>query len=117
MKSNADITSISGRRPPTHRGGWASAVVVAAFAVLIGFGAAVAGTQERREIGGLPADERAGIYARVADDLERTCTAPSAQEGALRDHCRREAAFVVLFPECDARSASLARSILPHARR
>jgi hypothetical protein len=65
----------------------------------------------------LSAGERAEVYARSIEDLERSCTSGAAATGALRDHCRQQAEFVELFPECAASCQALARSILPQARR
>jgi hypothetical protein len=36
-------------------------------------------------------------------------------EPRLADHCRRQAEFVVRFPQCDAQCGELARRFLPIA--
>ncbi len=70
-----------------------------------------------RSVRNLPAADRAALYHRTLTDVETTCTALEARDGALRDHCIRQAEFLTLFPDCDARCQQLAASVLPHARR
>jgi hypothetical protein len=70
-----------------------------------------------RSVRNLPATDRAALYHRTLTDVDSTCTAPEARDGALRDHCLRQAEFLTLFPDCDARCRQLAASVLPHARR
>jgi hypothetical protein len=65
----------------------------------------------------LPAATRRTLYRRALDDVESACALPAAREGSLRDHCRRQARFLSLFPECDAACQRTAASILPRAHR
>jgi hypothetical protein len=60
---------------------------------------------------------RSAIFDRAHEDLRETCRLPEAAQGPLRDHCVAEAAFVLLFPECDAACGLAARRVLPQARR
>lgn len=79
----------------------------------------VAGRQHSRlqEVRSLAPDERASIFARALDDVKTTCAAVDAADEVLREHCRDQAAFLVMFPECDAACESLAAAALPHAHR
>ncbi len=56
------------------------------------------------DVGALPEAQRRALYVRTLEDLE-LCTESGA---TLADHCRHQAALVVLFPECDARCRGLA---------
>ncbi|HSS38683.1 MAG TPA: hypothetical protein VLT58_07930 [Polyangia bacterium] len=91
--------------------------VVAGLVVLTA--AFVAGRQHSRlqEVRSLAPAARAGIFARALDDLKTACTSVDPADEVLRDHCRDQAAFLVMFPECDARCESLAAAALPHAHR
>ncbi len=82
-------------------------------------GAFVAGRQHSRleEVRSLPPVERASIFARALNDQKTTCAAVDAADQVLRDHCRDQATFLVMFPECDAACESLAATALPHAHR
>ena len=82
-------------------------------------GAYVAGRQHSRlqEVRSLAPDARASMFARALDDVKTTCAAVDATDEVLRDHCRDQAAFLVMFPECDAACESLAAAALPHAHR
>ncbi|MES1165421.1 MAG: hypothetical protein ABUR63_06685, partial [Verrucomicrobiota bacterium] len=99
------------RRKRTHL------AVAAGLVVLIA--AFVAGRQHSRlqEVRSLAPEARASIFARALDDLKTTCAAVDPGDGVLRDHCREQATFLVMFPECDAASESLAAAALPHAHR
>ena len=121
------ISSRSGRRAPmpaaepirstpepSKRGWWAPALVGAGLALVAVV--AVSRAQLVKSVRNLPAADRAALYHRTLTDVD-ACTAPGAREGALRDHCLRQAEFVLLFPDCDARCQQLATSVLPHARR
>jgi hypothetical protein len=69
------------------------------------------------DIPGLSAGERARIFRRALDDLKTGCGDRAHEDGALRDHCRAQAEFLTLFPECDGACRALAAASLPHARR
>jgi hypothetical protein len=73
--------------------------------------------QKIRSIRALPSAERVALYERTMGDTQSACATPEAGEGALHDHCLRQAEFLVLFSECDVRCQRLAQSILPRARR
>ena len=91
--------------------------VVAGLLVLIG--AFVAGRQHSRlqEVRSLAPQARASIFARALDDMKTTCASVDPADEVLRDHCRDQATFLVMFPECDAGCESLAAAALPHAHR
>jgi hypothetical protein len=122
------ISSRSGRRPPLlaaepirstpeprQRSWWALVLVVPGL-VLVAV-VAISRAELVKSVRNLPAADRAALYHRTLTDLDSTCTAPEAHDGALRDHCLRQAEFLTLFPDCDRRCQQLAASVLPHARR
>lgn len=92
----------------------ACAVGVLALAVALG-----AGARWRRvaEIRALSPPERTRIFSRALDDLKTTCARREETDGPVREHCRGQAEFLTLFPECDARCQLLVSAALPHARR
>jgi hypothetical protein len=92
------------------------ALMVGATALILAL-AAGARFGARAEIRALSARDRARIFGRALEDLRTTCADPARANGALRDHCRAQAEFLTLFPECDAVCRSLAAGALPHARR
>jgi hypothetical protein len=69
------------------------------------------------DIRAMSADDRARIFGRALEDLKTACGDPARADGALRDHCRAQAEFLTLFPECDRVCQSIAAGALPHARR
>jgi cytochrome b pre-mRNA-processing protein 3 len=71
----------------------------------------------RADIGRLSPGDRARIFGRALEDLRTACADPARLDGALRDHCRAQAEFVTLFPECDRVCQTIATALLPHARR
>jgi hypothetical protein len=84
--------------------------------VLVGLGIAAALVlwtcnrgEEQRTVSRLPVDERAAIYAREIAAFETLC-GEQPRRDALEERCRERAAFLVKFPECDARCRALARS-------
>jgi len=93
------------------------------FALVLGAAllvlALVAGTRSRTlaDIRTLSAGDRARIFGRALEDLKTTCANLAQVDGALRDHCRAQAEFLRLFPECDPTCQSLTAGALPHARR
>jgi hypothetical protein len=122
------LSSRSSRRPPMlaaepiqsiaepgKRNRWMLAVVAAGLALAAAV--AVSRAELVKSVRNLPADDRLALYHRTLTDVDTTCAAPEARDGALRDHCLRQAEFLTLFPECDARCRALAVSVLPHARR
>jgi len=131
MDRAADIIPISSRtarRPPmlaaeplrsapepSKRSWWALLLVVPAL--LLVAAVAISRAELVKSLRNLPASDRAALYHRTLTDVDTSCTAPEAREGALRDHCLRQAEFLALFPDCDARCQQLAASVLPHARR
>lgn len=105
-------TAAAGRK----RRGWGLPLAAAVGLLLIAI-AALSRAHGMGSIQGLPADERAALYERTLADTESTCAMPDARAGALRDHCLRQAEFLVLFPECDRDCRQLTSAILPHASR
>ncbi|HVT08554.1 MAG TPA: hypothetical protein VHO67_13930 [Polyangia bacterium] len=93
------------------------------FAVALGLvaltGAFIAGRQHSRlqQVRSLDPEARASIFARALDDLKTSCAAVDPADEVLREHCRDQATFLVMFPECDAACESLAAAALPHAHR
>jgi hypothetical protein len=65
----------------------------------------------------LPDADRVALYRRSLEDVESSCTLAAAREGALRDHCVRQAQFLTLFPECDAACQRTVTAILPRVHR
>jgi len=122
------ISSRSSRRAPMlveepiqsparpSRSSWWAPVLVVAGLLLVAV-VAVSRAQLVRSVRDLPAADRAALYHRTLTDVETACSAPEARDGALRDHCLRQAEFLTLFPDCDTRCQQLAASVLPHARR
>lgn len=64
---------------------------------------------ERRAVRALPAEERMALFAQTLRGFEDLCRPPRA---GLEQHCRRQASFLLNFPECDEHCLSLARPIL-----
>jgi len=122
------ISSRSARRPPMpaaepvrstpepRKRNWWALVLVVPGLVLVAV-VAISRAELVKSVRNLPAADRAALYHRTLADVDSTCAAPEARDGALRDHCLRQAEFLSLFPDCDARCQQLAASILPHARR
>jgi hypothetical protein len=112
----------SGARPQSaaaahrKRRGWGLPLAAAAGLLLIAM-LALARAPGAGSVQGLPPDERAALYERTLADTESSCAMPDARAGALRDHCLRQAEFLVLFPECDRDCRQLTSAILPHATR
>jgi hypothetical protein len=81
--------------------------------------ALAAGTHSRTQadIRALSSGDRARIFGRALEDMKTTCADVAQVDGALRDHCRAQAEFLRLFPECDSTCQSSAAAALPHARR
>jgi hypothetical protein len=122
------ISSRSGRRPPmlaeepirgtpepSKRSWWAPLLIIPGL--LLVAVVAISRVQLVKSVRDLPAADRAALYHRTLTDVDTACSAPEAHDGALRDHCVRQAEFLTLFPDCDARCQQLAASVLPHARR
>jgi hypothetical protein len=64
---------------------------------------------ERRAVRALPSAERGALFAETMRGFEDLCVPPRA---GLEQHCRREASFLLNFPECDDRCLSVTRPIL-----
>jgi hypothetical protein len=62
---------------------------------------------EQKAILNLPQSERRALYERTLRTLETTCRL-EGREGGLEGFCRRQAEFILRFPECDASCASAA---------
>jgi hypothetical protein len=93
--------------------------VLAGFIAVLAIGAAGLAAQAAYQspVRDLPGATRAPIFQRAYEDLRATCGVPEAAAGSLRDHCVEQARFVLLFAECDAACANLARATLPRAHR
>jgi hypothetical protein len=105
-------------RAAPHNRHWAWALVgaVAFVGVVGGTGVLIEG-QSQRDVARIAAPNRVGVFRRASEDLRETCNLPEAAVGPLHDHCASQASFVMLFPECDAACAQVARAFLPRARR
>ena len=81
--------------------------------------ALVAGQQRsrRQDVRNLAAGERAQLVARTLDELKTTCASVDPANQVVREHCRQQATFVALFPECDGACAAVVAGLLPHAHR
>jgi hypothetical protein len=122
------ISSRSSRRAPMlveepiqsparpGKSSWWALVLVVTGLLLVAV-AVVSRAQLVKSVRDLPAADRAALYHRTLTDVETACTVPEARDGALHDHCLRQAEFLTLFSDCDARCQQLAASVLPHARR
>jgi len=92
-----------------HRAGWA-------LALLIALGLAVAfiwsSGAERRAIEGMDPVERRAVYEQAFGEFQRLCGA-GPRDDALEKRCLEQGAFVLQFPECDARCQGIARSHAP----
>jgi hypothetical protein len=97
--------------PPRYRdgAGWA-------LALLIALGLAVAfiwsSGAEHRAIEGMPPVQRQAVYEQAFGELQRLCGA-GPRNDALEKRCLEQVAFVLQFPECDARCQGIARSHNP----
>jgi len=58
----------------------------------------------------LPVHERAALYQRTIENLTSVCASEGKQ--SLRDFCRGQAQFALMFPECDRKCESAAREQL-----
>jgi len=124
MDRGADIIPISSRRraPPPTAAEWGAVRhpwgVVGLFLAGLMFVAAVAAAAPDlgENIRDLAPPAREAFYRRTLQEVKGACTLPAAREGGLRDHCRRQAQFVRLFPECDAACWRTTASLLPPRR-
>ena len=101
--------------PSRWRSAWPVLLGVGLLAVL-----AYQLAQPRRgasQIRALGSEARTELFQNTRREVTTVCGAPSAQSGALHDHCVEQAQFLMLFPECDEDCRMVARSVLPHARR
>jgi hypothetical protein len=64
---------------------------------------------ERRAVRALPASERAALFDQTMHGFDDLCVPPRI---GLERHCRREASFLLNFPECDQHCLSVTRPIL-----
>jgi hypothetical protein len=55
--------------------------------------------EPEREVRSMPAAERRALYQRTLETLQNTCA--RAQGPTVREHCREQATFIELFPECN----------------
>jgi hypothetical protein len=77
----------------------------------------IAGEHDRASVAHIASSQRAAIFERAHIDIMETCRSPEADHEPLHQHCLHQAAFVLLFPECDTDCGRTARALLPHARR
>ncbi|MDB4981739.1 MAG: hypothetical protein JWM82_2491 [Myxococcales bacterium] len=128
MSPLADIIPIESRRRPTPVAATVPArpgskpqkrarIVVLLCLLALPLTALFARTGVQAPVTGLGPADRAAVFRRAYDELQSTCRLPAASRGALEDRCRNTAAFVMLFPECDAACGGAARALLPRARR
>jgi cytochrome b pre-mRNA-processing protein 3 len=136
MSRPAEIISLASRRPArstnprpvevetdpfhlegsTEKGAW---IVLVALLLLLAVGAVMAFVTNGapRSLAGLAPAERTAVFRRAYEDLRETCRLPATSNGPLLERCRSTAAFVVLFPDCDAACSRAARALMPRARR
>src|SRR5512137_3134517 len=95
------------RQPGRYRdrAGWALALLVA-----LGLAAASVWNSgaERRAIEGMDPLQRRAVYEQAFGELERLCGA-GPRDDALERRCTEQVAFILQFPECDARCQAIAR--------
>ena len=96
--------------PPKLRGFFPYAVAgLALLALAFWFWS---GRGEQRAVRALPAPERRALYERTLVTLNSPpCNSQKSGKG-LRDFCRKQAEFIVEFPECDRPCAEQAKGIL-----
>ena len=100
------ISSRSARRPPmlaaepvrstpepSKRSWWPLLLVVPGLVLAV---VAISRAELVKSVRNLPAADREALYHRTLTDVETTCTALEAHDGALRDHCLRQAEFPCL---------------------
>lgn len=84
-------------------------VTAAALAVLLLVGAWMwAHGAERRAVRSLPLEERSALYQTTLGVLRGACYA--GRSDGLDAFCRKQAEFIVEFPECDAACMAFARA-------
>jgi hypothetical protein len=105
----AVLERASAARDPRMRLAWLLASLMSAASVWIGWSR---GDDVRR----LPDDDRGALYAHTLESIRTFCT-PSERLPTIAEPCRREAALVLQFPECDAVCRALAEPHRPHATR
>jgi hypothetical protein len=64
---------------------------------------------ERRAVRALPPTERAAVFDETMRGFKDLCTPP---RNGLEKHCRRQASFLMNFPECDEQCLTLTRPLL-----
>ena len=95
------------------RAAWA--LGLAAFGTVVGL--AVAQWWGIDRLRALPVGVRADAFARAMRDIEMVCNPPATEDGPLGEHCRQQARFVAIFPECASECWRLVDRLLPRARR
>lgn len=108
------MPALENREPPAAQGNatrsWITSAAVAVG--LIGFLLLWIWyrNSESRALREMPAAERAALYQRTAEDLRTLCGPDRAAD--LADHCRKQATFLLRFPECDGACARMAGDVL-----
>ena len=67
---------------------------------------------ESRSLHELAAPERQALYGRTLQTLQSSACDPKHGARGLHDYCRRQAEFIVEFPECDQGCSELAKRFL-----
>jgi cytochrome b pre-mRNA-processing protein 3 len=67
---------------------------------------------ESRSLNELAVPERHALYQRTLQTLQSSACDPNHGAHGLHDYCRRQAEFIVEFPECDASCSALAKRLL-----
>ena len=104
-----------GRRPVLSGPLWKT---LAGLAVIVFLAVAVAlwnSSAERRSIAALPDAQRAQAFAEGLARFRTLCGTPSTED--LGPECRRQARYLRLYPECDARCQDLTAGWLPQPTR
>jgi len=95
------------------RAAWAPTLLIA-----LGLALAFAWSSgaERRALEGMDPVQRGAVYEQAFGELQRLC-GDGPREDALEKHCREQVAFVLQFPECDARCQRITRLHAPRPTR
>ena len=108
---SANVHVLYGRFPTRRKDGTARPLVqtvsvIGGFLALFGLVLHViwSADADRRAIAALPDGDRQALYAHSRAELEQFCANPPE---ALRSHCRQQADFLALFPECDVACQAL----------
>lgn len=121
MSAPASVTTTSSAEPSGSAGAGnrrrerVGKVMLAASAVALLATIVWQAGSERRAISRLPDEARRAVFSQTLEAFKELCRGP--QRDDLRSHCREQARFLALFPECGARCGDLAAPYLHRATR